>query len=179
MKLLQCSFRPADLEQLTARIRWAVRELDAQKMLDVEITEHKNRRSLDANAYCWGLIDQLAVELSKNGPVVSPKEIYRNMIKDVGGNSKIVPIREDAVESWEKLWTSGHDGRSCDDLGECATIPGYHNVKCYLGSSDFDTKQMSRLIDLVVQECKQLDIETKTPRELSLLKEDWGRNGKK
>ena len=51
MKLLQCSFRPADLEQLTARIHWAVRELDPQKMLDVEITEHKNKRSLDANAY--------------------------------------------------------------------------------------------------------------------------------
>lgn len=173
MKILQCSFRPADIDQLTARIRWAVKDLDPQKTFDIKIEEHRNRRSLDANAYCWVLIDQLATELSKNGPTISPKSIYRDLVKDVGGNSRIVPIREDAIEAWEKLWTAGHDGRSCEDMGECVKLPGYHNIRCYLGSSDFDTKQMSRLIDLVVQECQALGIETMTPKELALLKEDW------
>lgn len=173
MTVLHCSFRPADIDRLTARIRWAVKDLDPQKTFDIRIEEHKNRRSLDANAYCWVLIDQLATELSKNGPTISPKSIYRDLVKDVGGNSRIVPIRKDAVDAWEKLWMSGHDGRSCEDMGECAKLPGYHNIRCYLGSSDFDTKQMSRLIDLVVQECRALGIETMTPKELSLLKEEW------
>ena len=43
----------------------------------------------------------------------------------------------------------------------------------YYGSSTYDSAQMSRLIDLVVQECQAQGIETKTPEELALLKEDW------
>lgn len=32
---------------------------------------------------------------------------------------------------------------------------------------------MSRLIDLIVQECRMQGIETKTPAEIALLKENW------
>lgn len=46
-------------------------------------------------------------------------------------------------------------------------------MRAYNGSSSYDTKQMSRLIDYVVQDAKSLDIETMTDRELSLLKEGW------
>ena len=52
-------------------------------------------------------------------------------------------------------------------------IAGCVNVVLYYGSSTYDSAQMSRLIDLVVQECQAQGIETKTPEELALLKEDW------
>lgn len=45
----------------------------------------------------------------------------------------------------------------------------------YYGSSTFDTKQMARLIDNIVQDCKALGIETLTPQQLDALKEEWGR----
>ena len=94
MKILQCSFRPADVDQLTARIRWAVKDLDPQKMLDVKIEDHKNRRSLDANAYCWALIGQIAAEVGKK-----KEEVYRDEIKQVGGNFDTVCVTEKAADA--------------------------------------------------------------------------------
>ena len=52
-------------------------------------------------------------------------------------------------------------------------IEGCKNVTLYYGSSTYDTRQMSRLIDLVVQDCKEQGIETMTPFELDALKERW------
>lgn len=58
-------------------------------------------------------------------------------------------------------------------MGPCANIPGYHNIRCFYGSSVYDTKQMARLIDLIVQECQQLDIETATPQEMERMMQEW------
>ena len=44
----------------------------------------------------------------------------------------------------------------------------------YIGSSDYDTAQMSRLIDLIVQDCKAQGIETLTPDKLDAMKVKWG-----
>ena len=52
-------------------------------------------------------------------------------------------------------------------------IDGCKNVVLYYGSSTFDTKQMSRLIDNIVQDCKAVGIKTLTPQQLDALKEDW------
>ena len=54
-------------------------------------------------------------------------------------------------------------------------LPGCTNVILYYGSSCYDTKQMSRLIDLVVEDCKEQGIDTATPAEIALLKEEWGK----
>ena len=47
------------------------------------------------------------------------------------------------------------------------------NVVLYYGSSTFDTQQMSRLIDGLVQDCRALGLETLPPDKLALLKEAW------
>jgi hypothetical protein len=61
-----------------------------------------------------------------------------------------------------------------EDMGPCRNIKGYHNVRSYLSSSDYDTAQMSQLIVLVVADCKENGIETMTPRELDALVSRWG-----
>lgn len=139
-----------------------------EKLYDAELKEHREKRSLDANAYAWVLMDKLAAKLR-----IKPDEIYRQYIPDVAGNFVIVPVREDMIEHWNKIWCSGHLGRMIEDMGECRHTPGYHNIRCYLGSSDYDTVQMSRLIDLIVEDCKAQDIETKTPEQLAMMKEEW------
>jgi len=58
-------------------------------------------------------------------------------------------------------------------LGPSRAHPGCHNVRCLYGSSDFDKEQMARLIDLIVQDCKDIGIETMSERERSLLIERW------
>lgn len=61
-----------------------------------------------------------------------------------------------------------------EDLGLCRNIKGYHNIRSYISSSDYDTAQMSRLIDLVVEDCRENGIETMTPKQLDALKSRWG-----
>ena len=139
---------------------------DPEQLIDIQIDKHRQRRSLDANAYCWVLLDKLAAALHK------PKgEIYRELIREVGGNSETVCCVEKAVDKLVQLW--GKNG-----LGWCADVTdskldGCKNVVLYQGSSTYDTRQMSRLIDLVVQECRAQGIETATPAELEKLKEAW------
>ena len=132
-----------------------------------DIKEHRLKRSMDANAYFWVLCGKLANALN-----LPKDEVYRNLIKEVGDNFVIVPIRNDAVEKWIVNWEAKGLGWVCDTLGE-SKLPGYTNVVTYYGSSTYDTKQMSALISLVVEECKLQGIDTMTPQELSLLLEEW------
>lgn len=143
-------------------------DLQHDKTYVVEIKQMRKRRSLDANAYCWVLIGRLSEKLR-----IPKTEVYQQYIKEIGGNYTIVPVREDRLEQWNKVWCEGHLGRQTEDVGACRQIPGYHNVISYIGSSDYDNKQMSRLIDLVVQDCKEQGIETLTPFELNEMKERW------
>ena len=136
---------------------------------DLVIKEHRNKRSLDANAMAWKLLGELSAVMR-----VPSEEIYRDYIRDVGGNYEIVPVKEDRIKDWDRIWCAGHCGRSTVDMGECRTIPGYHNIKSYIGSSDYDVSQMSRLLELIIQDCKQVGIETLSERERSLLLDEWG-----
>lgn len=139
------------------------------KLYDIEVKEHREKRSLDANAMAWKLLGELSAVMR-----VPSEEIYRDYIRDVGGNYEIVPVKEDHIKDWDRIWCAGHYGRSTVDMGECRTIPGYHNIKSYIGSSDYDVSQMSRLLELIIQDCKQVGIETLSERERSLLLDEWG-----
>lgn len=131
-----------------------------------EIKEFRERRSLDANAYAWVLMDKLA---EKTG--ISKTEVYRSYIREIGGNNTVVCSVEAAVDSLVSGWSKNGLGWVTDV--NPSKIEGCKNVTLYYGSSTYDTRQMSRLIDLVVQDCKQQGIETMTPNELDALKERW------
>lgn len=145
------------------------------KKYTVEIKEWRKPRSIDSNNYFWTLCGKLAAKLSTELAPVTPDEIYRECIRDIGGNYEVVPIRKDAIEAWDKLWCKGHIGRFTEDLGECRNTKGYHNIRTYIGSSDYDQEQMTRLINVIVTECKEQGIETMTPSELAFMNEEWGR----
>ena len=48
-------------------------------------------------------------------------------------------------------------------------------IQCFFGSHTYDTKEMSRLIEGTVSEAKELGIDTRTPEEIALMTEEWGR----
>lgn len=142
-------------------------EMKDGKVYEADLKEHRKKRSLDANSYAWLLIGKLANKLGL------PKEdVYREFIKDVGNNYEILPIRNDAVDKWIANWQSKGIGWCCDILGE-SKLDGYTNVITYYGSSTYDSKQMSKLINLIVDECKQQGIETMTSAELALIMDGW------
>lgn len=136
----------------------------------VEIKEHRERRSLDANAYAWQLIGKLAGKLSANGVVITPEEVYREAIRGVGDNYEVIPVRDDALDRWREIWTGKGLGWVCEVIGK-SKIAGYTNTRCFYGSSVYDKAQMSRLISIIVEECKAQGVETMTPAELASLLE--------
>lgn len=146
-----------------------VGEMKARKYT-VEIKEHRERRSLDANAYAWQLIGKLAAKLSTNGVVITPEQVYREAIRDVGDNYEVIPIRDDALDRWREIWRGKGLGWVCEVIGK-SKIEGYTNTRCFYGSSVYDKAQMSRLISIIVEECKAAGVETMTPAELASLLE--------
>ena len=141
------------------------------KLYDLEVKEHRKKRSLDANAYAWVLINKLADVMR-----IPPTEVYRQAIQDISGNSEILPVREDAVEQFKQAWTHNGIGWMCRDMGK-SKIPGYHNLMVYYGSSVYSVQQMNALIENLRQDCIALDIEVMTPDKLSLLMEEWEGRG--
>lgn len=61
-------------------------------------------------------------------------------------------------------------------MTESGNLVNVHIMQCYKGSSLYNTKEMSLLIDGVVRECKELGIETETPDEIERMKQEWGIN---
>lgn len=134
-----------------------------------EVTEYKPKRSLNANAYCWVLCEKIAQEISKDGVLTTKEEIYKDAVKNVGVFVPFI-VEEKAFENFKRIWEKQGLGYQ---VQETARKDKCIRINCYYGSSSYNTKEMSRLIDALVEEAKQLGIETMTPEQLSLLKQEW------
>ena len=136
----------------------------------LEIKQFRNKRSLDANQKMWALINEMSTMIK-----LTPEEIYQGYIPDVGNNYRVFPVKPEDINEFAADWCNGHIGRMVEDMGPCRLrdLRGYHNLRCYKGSSEYDTQTFSRLLELVMQDCKQLGIETMSERERSLLMEEW------
>jgi hypothetical protein len=143
-----------------------VASLDDGKTYTITVKEKKKARSLNANRYLWVMCQQLAEALG-----TTKLDIYQQAIRDIGVFRQ-VEINEKAVDTLIHSWKMHGDGWVADRV-DYTENEGFVLVNLYYGSSTYNTKQMSRLIDNVVQDCKALDIETLSERELSLLKDSW------
>ena len=141
--------------------------LDVGKQYVITVEEKKKKRSLDANAYCWELLGKLASRLHE-----SKTEIYRSYIKEIGGNSELVCVKNEAAERLCSAWERNGIGWLTDTFK--SKLEGCTNVILYYGSSVYDQGQMNRLINLIVQDCEIFGIETKDPEELERLVKEWG-----
>ena len=139
--------------------------LDSGKLLTVEIKPE--RRSLDANALCWVLCTKIANSIRQ-----TPENVYRAFIKRVGQSDYLL-IQNEAVDAFIANWASKGEGWFAEKAWESKKVPDCTTVKVYYGSSIYDTKQMSILLDEIVTECKEMGIETMTPHEIESLKSQW------
>ena len=158
--------------KIPALARQFVASMKKDKIYDADLKVHREKRKLDSNSYFWLLAGKLASKIH-----IPVQTIYRQYIKDIGDNFEIIPVREDAKKRWIKNWISRGIGWVCEDLGT-SKLPGYTNIICYYGSSVYDTCQMSRLIQLVVDDCKDQDIEVATPDELAKMEAEYAQADK-
>lgn len=137
------------------------------KLYDLTVKEHQKKRSLDANAYAWVLINKIADVLR-----ITPIEIYRQAIQNVSGNYEIIPVKAEAADHFKQIWEAQGLGWPCVDMGK-SKLDGYRNLRAYYGSSTFSVPQMQVLIDNLVQDCRALDIEVKSDEEIASLMGAW------
>lgn len=164
---MKLTFKKNRFNMLLPRILEFVASLDDNGDFELSIDKVKAKRSNDANRYFWELVGQLSAKIN-----VPPEDIYRTYIKDIGGNYEVVPIRDDAVDTWVKNWRAKGIGWQCEIIGE-SKLRGYTNTICYYGSSTYDTRQFSRLVNLCVDDCKANGIEVMTESEIALMMQNY------
>ena len=101
---------------------------------------------------------------------ITKEEVYQRAVQE-GDQYMMCCVTDEDYDTFVRAWSSRGIGwrvQIVDDAGM-----GSKTVFAYYGSSIYDTKAMSRLIDSLVQEAKALDIETRPPEEVAALLEAW------
>lgn len=158
-------------QNITVTVRSDFRETFDElygKDISIDIKKYFKHRSLDANAYCWSIIDQIAKKLH-----IKKSEVYKNAIRDIGGVSDIVCVASEAVEHLCKGWEAHGEGWQTEAVK--SAYEGFMNVTLYYGSSVYDCGQMAALINSVKQDAEALGINTMTEKETDRLLELWGK----
>lgn len=140
-----------------------INDIASCEKLSIEIKKFRNKRSKDANAYAWTLMQKIA-EVAHS----DKWSVYLDMLQKYSREFTFVICKESAIDKLKELY------RTCVDLGE-VNVNGTtgHQMQVFFGSSTFDTKAMSVFIDGIVSECKDLEIDVITPDELERIKAAW------
>lgn len=136
------------------------------KKLKVEVDREYEHRSLNANAMFWVMCQLLAQAIGG-----SNEETYLRLLEDYGV-IRIVTVDEEGAADLYSILLQNY--RKVEILGR-VLIGGKpcFQFKCFVGSHAYNTKQMSRLLDGVLQECRELGIPTEVPSEVERAKQEW------
>ena len=117
---------------------------------------------------CWSLCTDIGKALT---PPIPKEEVYRKAIRDVGEYEPL-PIREDAVETFQRRWASHGTGWFAEVVDN-SKLKGYKLVFAYYGSSTYDTSAMSRLIDYLVQDARNMGLPLPATKEQEEMLKSW------
>ena len=153
-------------------------DMDKDAVWDIEPHKERKGRSLNANSYFHVLVQKVA---QAQQPPVSLAKCKNMMIAAYGqpeyidGQQAIIKsnVPQEKMQEIEYLHTalvkiSEENGTEC------------YFYRIYRGTHTYNNIEMQKLIEGVVQECKDAGIETATPAEIAKMIDVWGlKNGKK
>lgn len=131
-----------------------------KKDMALSVTKWHEKRSLDANAYAWVLITKIAEAITS-----TKDDVYLTMLKRYGQGG-IVKIKKEQVELFKQAYKYNEEHEKLFD-DKCVYM------RFWVGSSNYNSEEMSKFIDGIVSECQQMDIETMTPAQLEAIKSAW------
>ena len=149
----------------------ALAQVDEIKDLEkvrVEAKKYRQKRSLDANAYFHVLVNKLArhFKMSDSDMKIKMNLEYGTVALNLDGTK--VGIKVPKGTDIQQFYPY------CKWFGECEEGDlAFDKFLMYKQTHTLDTKEMSQLIDGVVQECKEVGIETLTPEELKSMLNEW------
>ena len=152
--LLTVQADPAIVEEQVRKVN--------EKPYTVKLEPLKRKRSLDANGYLWVLLQKIAEVLH-----TTKDEVYLEMLSRYGVFTHIV-VKPNVVDRVKAEW------RTVRELGE-VTINGKTGIQlqCFFGSSTYDSKEFSVLLDGVIHEAEELGIETLGQAEADRMIKEW------
>lgn len=153
---------PADTIKVQSILVALMQDLDNKKSYDITIQQHREKRSLNANNYSWYLQDKIAKVLNK-----SIEDVHNEMVLSYGV-LETYSIKKCAFESAKRMFDY------FEVLGE-SEVNGkeFVHIRAGIGTHNYNTLEMSKFLDGVVQEAEQLGIEVRTPAQLAELKSLW------
>lgn len=138
-------------------IKWLLNQ-DREKTFEVK--PYRQKRSLNANAYAWVLINEMANRLR-----TSKDEVYQEMLKRYGQSKVISVLSEIDISRFVKYY---------EEIGK-GHVEGkeFTHYRCFIGSSEYDSREMAILIDGIVDEAKELGIDTLPTTAVERMKALW------
>lgn len=88
----------------------------------------------------------------------------------------MLTIKKEAVNSFRRAFVADHIGRDVEVIGEHGATA---DILVTYGSSDYDTRQMSQLIDSITQDCRTLGISTLEDFRVNEIIKEWERSHEK
>lgn len=150
------------------------------KLLRITVKLWRDKRSLDANSYYWVLLSRLAEAVGISKPRAHNlmlRKYGQNLVIDSQIAFLVIPDTEEAEET--ALEAESFHIRPTSQVKQGKDGKMYRTYTVLAGSSTYDTKEMSELINGLVSECKEQGIETLTTDELARMMKDYEENHKK
>lgn len=145
-----------------------INEFDEETLLDLEVKTHRERRSLDANAMLWACLGDIA---AKTGD--GTWSVYLAMLKRYGKYTYI-SVKEEAAAAVRANWRETEIVGETEINGEPAVM-----MLCFFGSSTYNTAEMSRLLDGVISDMKDLGLQPPPTKDVERSFELWQHNAKR
>lgn len=142
-------------------------DLRSDELLDIKAEKHINKRSNTANGYMWALITEIAKAVEAD-----PIEIYRECIRRAGVVKIFDGIEPSKVEAAVRLLSEPHD-RGTGDFVEVLERGDKCTIAVYFGSSKYNAREFSRLLDEVIDEAKDLGVDIIPKAEIERLKVEY------
>ncbi len=147
-----------------------IEQLKNENKLSIELTKYKLKRSKNANNYLWKLLSDYA-----QAKGVDTIQEYKERVKRLGIFRRTLVEAKD-VATYKKTWEHWGLAWFCEVYDtEYINNREFKVLHLYYGSSSYNTQQMSRLINDLVEDCKQVGIETKSPNDIQSLLNEWDR----
>ena len=107
--------------------------------------------------------------MCKDGTIITKEKVYQDAVLQIGTFEAMI-VEEKSYDKFKRIWEKQGLGFLIKEVSRKDKCVKVH---CYYGSSTYDSKEMSLLIELLVELAKSLSIETKTQAEINSLLELW------
>lgn len=125
---------------------------DGEYMVSIE--PRKKKRTLDQNRYFWALLGEICKK--ENGDLRNIDDLYTHLLQMSGAKYEVLIIKHEALARFSSLARLRHVKLVKQQV---INHELYDMVYAFYGSSQFDTSEMSQLIDTTLNYAYEVGVE--------------------